>query len=86
MGTPFYVVTIRGVVVDGLPTPRLISEGGGEAWCKEWVNADGSVSKQWRASDTSYDPPGTTYVQVRVIRNPESLQEERDLYSMLNDL
>lgn len=76
MSEPYYIVVHQGpferpVTPQGLPTPMLISQGGGEAY---FVPFEGSViaEGQWRARDDKYDPPGTVYTRVRVIRNPQS--------------
>jgi hypothetical protein len=71
---PYYIVVHPGpferpVEPQGLPTPRLISQGGGEAYFVPWDSE--TAEGQWRARDDSYDPPGTTYTRVRVIRNPK---------------
>lgn len=59
----YIVVTTAGWerVLHGLPTPRLIETGGGEAWMQH--------EGIWRAKEDT-DPEGTVYTRVRVIRNP----------------
>lgn len=59
---PFVVLGADRQVLGDLPTPRLISEGGGEAY-----EADGV----WRARDDNYDPAGTEYSRVIVAHRPE---------------
>jgi hypothetical protein len=69
----FVVKDIYGQVLPGLPSPMLISVGGGEAYRvppeKEW---DGISPKRqsddgfWRLRDDKYDPPGTEYTRVRI--------------------
>lgn len=66
---PFKVVeaTTRRPLA-GMPTPMLISLGGGEAYAVEYPDAKGNPVTVWRARDDSYDPAGTEYRRVRVIR------------------
>ena len=52
----------NGEILDGVPTPRLISFGGGLAYIK-----DGIVYMK----DDGYESPDGSYRNVRVIRNPE---------------
>ncbi len=48
-----------------LPTPRLLAEGGGEAYA---TGAQGSKGQpMWRLRDDNYDPPGTQYRQVILV-------------------
>lgn len=54
---PFIVTDLYGQELPGLPTPMLISQGGGEAWQRD--------SGIWRAAEPT-DPPGTVYKRVRV--------------------
>jgi hypothetical protein len=65
--------TSTGEVLPGLPSPMLISVGGGEAYRvppeKEW---DGISPKRqsddgfWRLRDDKYDAPGIVYTRVRI--------------------
>lgn len=47
-------------VLHGLPSPLLVEQGGGEAYLE-----DGYF---WRLRDDQYDPNGTIYRKVRIIR------------------
>lgn len=64
METYYRVIGPGGTVVGTLPTPRLISEGGGEAW----EDSPG----HWRSRDDAYDaahkPADVPYTRVRVAR------------------
>jgi hypothetical protein len=60
----------RTVATDILPTPRLLAEGGGEAYCTD-ATLDRNPGGLWRVRDDSYDPAGTTYTRVRVVRLEE---------------
>lgn len=54
----------------GIPTPMLLSLGRGEAYFVAYDEPYHGVPGCWRARDDSYDPPGTVYTRVRVVRNP----------------
>ena len=73
-----YVAKSRttGEILDGLPTPRLIQAGYGEAYVK-----DGIVYLR----EPGYDSPDGTYHRVNVILNPEWEEQERRLYGHLGD-
>lgn len=75
----FKVIDVStGEHLPGLPTPRLISEGGGLAWPKEWPDSrDPSVPFiQWRSRDVNYDPEGTVYRRVRIEHTDDSMMAE----------
>lgn len=59
-----------GELLPGLPSLRLISNGGGDAYVSEDM---GIVYLK----DKGYESPDGTYRRVRIVRDPESLEEER---------
>lgn len=58
------VMAHGGAILSTNATPRLISEGGGDAYCPEG-------SGFWRLRDDKYDPPGTTYTRVSIVRTED---------------
>jgi hypothetical protein len=70
---PYYIVVDVNTreVLEGLPTPTLISNGRGEAYYKDGI---------WYMKDLMRGYSADSYRDVRVIRNPESLEQERRLF------
>lgn len=75
---PYYVVQDIQTreILEGMPTPHLISNGRGEAYLKDGI---------WYMKDVKRGYSADSYRDVRVIRNPESLEQERRLYTYLRD-
>jgi hypothetical protein len=59
-----------GTIVPGLPTPRLIENGGGEAYFVPNADRDARGRERvpgiWYLRDTGYESPDGTYKRVRI--------------------
>lgn len=73
---PYYVVqeVATGKILEGLPTPLLISNGHGDAYHRDGI---------WYMKDVAHGYKSDSYRYVRVIRNPESIEQERVLFGHL---